>query len=113
MPEKWRAWVRVCRALTSKIDSGGHCGFTCLQFFFRKYDVFSLSAFAHTKMKAARSSYDCGDVSVATARSVRSKNCCKKARKWDRVNYGAFLVSKLKTAYQTCYADMLFEYSIL
>ena len=24
LPEKWRAWVRV-----SKIDLGGHCGFTC------------------------------------------------------------------------------------
>ena len=35
LPEKWRAWVRV-----SKIDLGGHCGFTCLQFFFRKYDGF-------------------------------------------------------------------------
>ena len=80
LPEKWRAWVRV-----SKIDLGGHCGFTCLQFFFRKYDGFRLSAFAHTKMKADRSSYDCGDVSVTTARSARSKNCYKKARKWDRV----------------------------
>ena len=40
---------------------------------------------AHTKMKAGRSSYDCGDVSVTTARSARSKNCYKKARKWDRV----------------------------
>ena len=37
-------------------------------------------------MKAGRSSYDCGDVSVTTARSARSKNCYKKARKWDRVN---------------------------
>ena len=45
-----------------------------------------LSAFAHTKMKAGRSSYDCGDVSATTARTTRSKNCCKKARKWDRVN---------------------------
>ena len=36
-------------------------------------------------MKAGRSSYDCGDVSVTTARSARSKNCYKKARKWDRV----------------------------
>ena len=35
LPEKWRAWVQV-----SKIDLGGHCGFTCLQFFFRKYDGF-------------------------------------------------------------------------
>ena len=35
LPEKWRAWVRA-----SKIDLGGHCGFTCLQFFFRKYDGF-------------------------------------------------------------------------
>ena len=35
LPEKWRAWVRV-----PKIDLGGHCGFTCLQFFFRKYDGF-------------------------------------------------------------------------
>ena len=39
-----------------------------------------------TEMKAGRSSYDCGDVSVTTARSARSKNCYKKARKWDRVN---------------------------
>ena len=37
-------------------------------------------------MKAGRSSYDCGDVSVITARLARSKNCYKKARKWDRVN---------------------------
>ena len=37
-------------------------------------------------MKAGRGSYDCGDVSVTTARSARSKNCYKKARKWDRVN---------------------------
>ena len=36
-------------------------------------------------MKAGRS-YDCGDVSVTTARSARSENCYKKARKWDRVN---------------------------
>ena len=50
LPKKWRAWVRL-----SKIDLGGHCGFTCLQFFFRKYDGFWLSAFAHTKMKAGRS----------------------------------------------------------
>ena len=35
LPEKWRAWVRV-----SKIDLGGHCDFTSLQFFFRKYDGF-------------------------------------------------------------------------
>ena len=26
--------------ITSKIDHGGHCGFMCLQSFFRKYDVF-------------------------------------------------------------------------
>ena len=38
-------------------------------------------------MKAGRS-YDCGDVSVTTARSARSKNCYKKARKWDRVRGG-------------------------
>ena len=37
-------------------------------------------------MKAGRSSCDCGDVSVTTARSARSKNCYKKARKWDHVN---------------------------
>ena len=39
-------------------------------------------------MKAGRSSYDCGDhdVSVTIARSARSKNCYKKARKLDRVN---------------------------
>ena len=36
-------------------------------------------------MKAGRS-YDCGDVSVTTAGSARSKNCYKKARKWDRAN---------------------------
>ena len=36
-------------------------------------------------MKAGRSSYDRGDVSVTTARSARSKNCYKKARKWDHV----------------------------
>ena len=36
-------------------------------------------------MKAGRS-YDCGDVSVTTARSARSKNCYKKARKWDCAN---------------------------
>ena len=30
--------------------------------------------------------YDSGDVSVTTARSARSKNRYKKARKWDRVN---------------------------
>ena len=28
LPEKWRAWF------TSIKDFGGHCGFTCLQFFF-------------------------------------------------------------------------------
>ena len=33
LPEKWRAWVRV-----SKIS--GNCSFTCLQFFFRRYDGF-------------------------------------------------------------------------
>ena len=37
-------------------------------------------------MKAGRSSHDCSDVLVTTARSARSKNCYKKARKWDRVN---------------------------
>ena len=37
-------------------------------------------------MKAGRSSYDRGDVSVTKARSARSKNCYKKARKWDRVS---------------------------
>ena len=30
-------------------------------------------------MKAGRSSYDCGDVSVTTARLARSKNCYKNA----------------------------------
>ena len=37
-------------------------------------------------MKAGGASYESGDVSVTTARSVRSKNRYKKARKWDRVN---------------------------
>ena len=37
-------------------------------------------------MKAGRSSYDCGNVSVTTGRTTRSKNCYKKARKWDGVN---------------------------
>ena len=37
-------------------------------------------------MKAGRGIYDSGDVSVKTARSVRSNNRYKKARKWDRVN---------------------------
>ena len=37
-------------------------------------------------MKAGRSSYDCGDVSVTTTQSTRAKNCYKKARKWDCVN---------------------------
>ena len=37
-------------------------------------------------MKAGRGIYDSGDVSVTTARSARSKNRYKKARKWDRVN---------------------------
>ena len=40
-------------------------------------------------MKAGRS-YDCGGVSVTTARSARSKNCYKKGRKWDRVNLRTF-----------------------
>ena len=31
------------------------------------------------KMKTGRSSYDCGDVSVTTARTTRSKNLHKKA----------------------------------
>ena len=35
-------------------------------------------------MKAGRGIYDCGDVSVTTARSARLKNCYTKARKWDR-----------------------------
>ena len=34
-----------------------------------------------------RSSYDCGDVSVTTARLARSKNCYKKARKWIVLTY--------------------------
>ena len=37
-------------------------------------------------MKAGGAIYDSGDVSVTTARSARSKNRYKKARKWDRVN---------------------------
>ena len=37
-------------------------------------------------MKAGRGIYDSGDVSVTTARSARSNNRYKKARKWDRVN---------------------------
>ena len=37
------------------------------------------------KIKAGRSSYGRGDASVTTARSARSRNCYKKARKWDRV----------------------------
>ena len=37
-------------------------------------------------MKSDRGIYDCGDVSVTTARSATSKNLYKKARKWDRLN---------------------------
>ena len=37
-------------------------------------------------MKAGRGIYDSGDVSVTTARSARSNNRYKKARKLDRVN---------------------------
>ena len=37
-------------------------------------------------MKAGRGIYDSGDVSVTTARSARSNNRYKKARKWDSVN---------------------------
>ena len=37
-----------------------------------------ITAFDHKKMKAGRSSYDCGDVSVTTARSGMSKNCLRK-----------------------------------
>ena len=33
LPEKWRAWVQVCRLIMAAIV-------VCLQFFFRKYDVF-------------------------------------------------------------------------
>ena len=44
---------------------------------------FLLSAFAHTQMKAGRGIYDSGDVSVTTARSARSNNRYKKARKWE------------------------------
>ena len=45
-----------------------------------------LSAFAHTKMNAGRGIYDSDDVSITTARSARSNNRYKKARKRDRVN---------------------------
>ena len=49
--------------------------------FFRKYVVFFLfTAFAHTYKKAGKDIYDCGDVSVTTARSARLNNCYKKAR---------------------------------
>ena len=43
-------------------------------FFFRKYVVFCLSAFAHTWVQAGRGIYDCGHDSVTTARSARSTN---------------------------------------
>ena len=41
LPDKWRAWVRVCRTPWSR-------SFWFYVIFFRKYFVFCLSAFAHT-----------------------------------------------------------------
>ena len=64
--EKWRAWLRVCRT-HQRLKSA-------IVFFFRKYVVFWLSAFAHKKMKAGKGIYDCDDVSVTKARPTRSKN---------------------------------------
>ena len=78
LPEKWRAWVRV-----SKIDLAAI--FVVSRVYSFSFVNMMVSDFAHTKMKAGRSSYDCGDVSATTAWSARSKNCYKKARKWDRV----------------------------
>ena len=42
-------------------------------------------------MKAARGIFDRDDVSFTIARPARSKNCYKKARKWDRVNFSCNL----------------------
>ena len=51
-------------------------------------------------MKAGRSSYDCSDVLVTTARSARSKNCYKKARKWDRVNFNIKHMGEIKLVHE-------------
>ena len=67
----------------------GHYGIHVV--LFRKYVVSWLSAFAHTSMKAGRGIYDRDDVSFTIARPARSKNCYKKARKWDRVNFSCNL----------------------
>ena len=58
-------------------------------------------------MKAGRSSYDCGDVSVTTARSAGSKNCYKKARKWDRVNLLNIWGNKARTCSVFSWQDNL------
>ena len=78
LPEKWRTWVRVCRAhqrLKSAIL------ISCLYSFVDMLVFFLLSAFAHKKMKAGRRIYDYDDVSVTIARPTRSKSSYKKARK--------------------------------